>query len=88
MHYNFDNASANFFKVKTYDMAYSEKLANRIREALLNLTGVEEKKRMRGLVFMVNGKMCVNAVEDELMCRIDPDIQESLQGRKGWRQWK
>jgi TfoX/Sxy family transcriptional regulator of competence genes len=53
-------------------MAYSEKLADRIREALVNLPQVEEKKMMGGLTFMVNGKMCVGIVKDELMCRIDP----------------
>lgn len=66
-------------------MAYNEKLAERIREALAAQPNVEEKRMMRGLVFMVNGKMCVNAVENELMCRIDPDISEAVLKRKGCR---
>lgn len=29
---------------------------------------------MGGLTFMVNGKMCVGILKDELMCRIHPDV--------------
>ena len=53
-------------------MAYDENLAGRIRRRLADLPGVEEKKMMGGLVFMLNGKMCVGIIKDELMCRIDP----------------
>jgi TfoX/Sxy family transcriptional regulator of competence genes len=62
-------------------MAYDEQLANRIREALLErgLTHVEEKKMFRGICFMVNGKMCVCASTDELMCRIGPEYKEALE---------
>ena len=64
-------------------MAYSEKLASRIREALTHQPNVEEKKLMTGLTFMVNGKMCVCAVENKLMCRIDPAIQDEALEKKG-----
>jgi TfoX/Sxy family transcriptional regulator of competence genes len=57
-------------------MPYNEKLADRIREALADIPRVEEKKMFRGVTFMVNGKMCVSVSADELMCRIDPDIQD------------
>jgi len=66
-------------------MGYNEKLAIRIREALSHQNNVEEKKLMSGLTFMVNGKMCVCAVENELMCRIDPAIQEAALEKKGCR---
>lgn len=66
-------------------MAYSEKLANRIRERLSTLSRVEEKSMMGGLVFMYNGKMCVGIIKDELMCRIDPDLHESLVEKTGCR---
>lgn len=58
-------------------MAYNESLANRIREALSTLSNVEEKEMMGGLTFMVNDKMCVGIIKDELMCRIDPDFHET-----------
>jgi TfoX/Sxy family transcriptional regulator of competence genes len=64
-------------------MAYNEKLATRIREALAHLRKVEEKPMMGGLTFMVNGKMCVGIIKNELMCRIDPvrhEIEIEQQG--------
>lgn len=66
-------------------MAYNEKLAIRIRESLQHLKNVDEKEMMGGLTFMVNGKMCVGIVKDELMCRIDPALHEAAVERKGCR---
>lgn len=59
-------------------MAYDIKLADRIREYLITFPKlkIEEKKMFRGVVFMVNGKMCVNVSGDNLMCRFDPTLQE------------
>ena len=39
-------------------MAYSEYLADRVRQRLINKGQVVEKKMMGGLIFMVNEKMC------------------------------
>lgn len=66
-------------------MAYSEKLANRIRESLQYLKKVEEKEMMGGLTFMVNGKMCVGIIKDEMMCRIDPTLHETAVEKTGCR---
>lgn len=66
-------------------MAYDEKLADRVREALADLPDVEEKKMFRGVTFMVNGKMCVSVSGDELMLRIDPAITEQLLEEHGTR---
>lgn len=66
-------------------MAYNEKLADRIRESLTDQKVVEEKKMMGGLTFMVNGKMCVGVLKDDLMARIDPDAYEVALQRKGCR---
>ena len=67
-------------------MAYDEKLANRIRELLLNKRSVEEKKMMGGLTFMVNNKMCVGILKDDLIARIDPEVYESALERRGCRE--
>lgn len=67
-------------------MAYNENLAQRIREALAPQSHVEEKKMMGGLTFMVNGKMCVGIVQDDLMARIDPEIYETALTKKGCRE--
>jgi TfoX/Sxy family transcriptional regulator of competence genes len=66
-------------------MAYSEKLANRIRERLSDLPNIEEKEMMGGLTFMYNGKMCIGIIADEMMCRIDPNIQEAALEKTGCR---
>ena len=67
-------------------MAYNEKLADRIREALADLPDVVEKKMFRGVTFMVNGKMCISVGDDEIMCRIDPADYEMVLDRNDTRQ--
>ncbi len=64
-------------------MAYSEKLANRIRETLSGIPKVEEKKMFGGIAFMVNEKMCITVKNSRIMCRIDPDIYQEAVKRKG-----
>lgn len=66
-------------------MAYNEKLADRVRESLVNLPNVEEKMMFGGVCFMVNGKMCMGVATDELMCRIDPEREAEALGRNGCR---
>lgn len=66
-------------------MAYSEKLANRIRERFSELRNVVEKEMMGGLTFMYNGKMCVGIIKEELMCRIDPAFHEKAVEKTGCR---
>ena len=67
-------------------MAYNEKLADRIRESLQHLKKVEEKNSFGGNCFMLNGKMCVGVIKDEMMCRIDPDIYETALEKNGCRE--
>lgn len=66
-------------------MAYSEKLSKRIRERLAYLPNIEEKEMMGGLTFMYNGKMCIGVIADEMMCRIDPDLHETVVENTGCR---
>jgi TfoX/Sxy family transcriptional regulator of competence genes len=66
-------------------MAYNEKLADRIREELVDKRKVEEKQMMGGLAFMVNDKMCVGVWKDEMMCRIDPEVREEALSKTGCR---
>jgi len=47
---------------------YNEKLNDRIREAMANLPKVEEKYMFGGTCYMLNGKMCVGVVKDEMTC--------------------
>ena len=64
-------------------MYYDEKLANRIRGALIDHGRVEEKKMFGFLVFMVNGRMCLGVRGDEMMCRIGLGSMESVLRRDG-----
>lgn len=68
-------------------MAYDTKLADRIREYLAGFSTlrIEEKKMFSGLVFLVNGKMCINASRENLMCRFDPALQEEVAEKNGFR---
>ena len=66
-------------------MAFDEALTNRIREALVEIPEVEEKYMFGGVCFMVKGKMCVGVVKDEMMCRVDPALQELLLEKTGCR---
>jgi TfoX/Sxy family transcriptional regulator of competence genes len=68
-------------------MAYDIKLADRIREYLTEIPNlkVEEKQMFRGLTFMVNGKMCVNVSDENLMCRFDPVLQDELSDKIGFQ---
>ena len=70
-------------------MAYSELLADRIRQILDNKklkVSVEEKRMFGGLCFMIDGKMCVGVHEERFMGRLDPEIQEEVMKRKGCRE--
>ncbi len=62
-------------------MPANEELTNKIREALYNngVTNVEEKKMFNGICFMVNGKMCVCASNDEMLCRVGPFYLDALE---------
>ncbi len=67
-------------------MAYNEKLSDRIREAIAELPKVEEKHMFGGVCYMINGKMCIGVVKDEMMCRIDHEIYETALEKKGCRE--
>jgi len=67
-------------------MSYDEELAMRVRRALAGQRRVEEKKMMGGLTFMVNGKMCVGILNDDLMARIDPAVHDEALQKKGCRE--
>lgn len=67
-------------------MAFDERLADRIRDRLAGRGKVAEKKMMGGLTFMVNRKMCVGVIGNELMARIDPLAYDESLNRKGCRE--
>ena len=62
-------------------MAYDTNLEERITRVLqLKSCDFEAKKMMGGLCYMIDDKMCVGIIKDQLMARINPDIyHESLE---------
>ena len=67
-------------------MAFNEQLNDRIREVMANHPNVEEKHMFGGTCYMLNGKMCVGVVKDDMMCRIGPDVYEEALERRGCRE--
>jgi len=72
-------------------MAFSEYLADRVRQRLLNKGHLVEKKMMGGLIFMVNDKMCLGVdidkktQNDRLMVRVGKLPYETLLKKDGSR---
>ena len=54
-------------------MAFSEALAERIRQALARRKGIEEKKMFGGIGFLLNGNLLVGVWKDSLCVRLGPD---------------
>jgi hypothetical protein len=54
-------------------MAFDEKLARRVRDALVSRRDLSERKMMGGLCFMIGGNMCCGVTGDALMVRVGPD---------------
>jgi TfoX/Sxy family transcriptional regulator of competence genes len=65
-------------------MAFDEDLAERVRRSFIaRVVHFDEKRMMGGLCFMVDGKMCVGIVGEQLMVRLDPDEYDKALRRKG-----
>ncbi len=63
-------------------MAYDTYLAERIRNYLKEKHVLNtEKQMMGGLAFMVDEKMCVGIVKDDLMARVGPELEEEARNR-------
>lgn len=73
-------------------MAYSDFLADRVRQRINPHNNVIEKEMMGGLIFMVNDKMCIGVDkdkctgEDRLMVRVGKAVYTDLLGKKGCRE--
>ncbi len=67
-------------------MAYDEYLAERIRHKFKELdVPFEDKKMMGGICFLVDDKMCVGVIKEQMMARIDPVRTEEAYARNGCR---
>jgi TfoX/Sxy family transcriptional regulator of competence genes len=66
-------------------MAFNEKIADRIREALVDQNNVLEKHMFGGVCFMVDDKMCIGVIKDDMMIRIDSTLAEEVLSKNGCR---
>lgn len=66
-------------------MAFNENLAIRIREKLADVPNLEEKHMFGGICFMVDRKMCLGIIKDDMMCRIEPEMHEKAVEMNGCR---
>ena len=57
-------------------MAFSEELAERIRQGLARRKGIEEKKMFGGIGFLLNGNLLVGVWKDCLIVRLGPEEGE------------
>ncbi|WP_066632125.1 TfoX/Sxy family protein [Labilibacter marinus] len=68
-------------------MAYDEHLADRLRMVLKDKkVPYRENKMMGGLTFMVDDKMCVGIIKNNLMARVGPDIYEEALTKPGCKE--
>ena len=66
-------------------MAYSEDLAQRIRDHIGAHPALVEKKMFGGIAFMVGGNMAVGVSGNELMVRVGKDAHAEAVARPGAR---
>jgi len=65
-------------------MTYSEYLADRVRNSLTSShISFREKEMFGGICFMVNDKMLMGVIKDNLMVRIDPLKQDEYLKERG-----
>ncbi|MEZ4721174.1 MAG: TfoX/Sxy family protein [Flavobacteriales bacterium] len=65
-------------------MAFDEHLAQRVESVLKEKKVRFEAKRMfGGIAYMVDNKMCVGIIKNDLMARIDPAIYDEALTKKG-----
>jgi TfoX/Sxy family transcriptional regulator of competence genes len=57
-------------------MAFSETLAERIRQQLAQRKNVQEKKMLGGVGFLLNGNLLVGVWKESLCVRLGPDQAE------------
>jgi TfoX/Sxy family transcriptional regulator of competence genes len=59
-------------------MAYDAELAERVRDRMVAVAGVSEKKMFGGLAFLTWGNMTVGVYGDGLLARIEPGTADRM----------
>ena len=58
-------------------MAYSEDLAERVRDALAPRAGIRERKMFGGVAWMLDGNMACGVIGEDLLVRLERDEVEA-----------
>jgi TfoX/Sxy family transcriptional regulator of competence genes len=64
-------------------MAFSEALAQRVRDVLYPLATTHEKKMFGGLALMVGGNMTVGVIQNDLIVRVGLENYQAALDRPG-----
>jgi len=64
-------------------MAYSEQLAERIREALGGRPGIVERKMFGGVAWMLDGNMACGVIGEDLLVRLAREDAAAAQAEEG-----
>ncbi len=68
-------------------MAYNEFLTDRIAHFFTEKSiPFEAKKMFGGVCFLIDGKMCVGVIQDEMMARIAPEIYQIALEKEGCKE--
>ncbi len=67
-------------------MAYDEALAERVRELLAPLDGLDERKMFGGISFMLGGNYCCGVLNDDLVVRVSPELHDEVLGEPNARE--
>ena len=67
-------------------MAYSEKVAERLRQALKRRRGISERKMFGGIAFLLNGNMCCGVNGTDIMLRLGKDGAEKALSERHTRE--
>ncbi len=59
-------------------MAYDEQLALKMREVLIGVPGISEKKMFGGVGFMLHGNMACGVHKDSLIVRVGPELYDKV----------
>ena len=73
------------FVIECRRMAFDEQLAKRIQNIVGKKKGVMSKQMFGGIAFMLDGKMFVGVVGDDLMVRVGKEQGPELLEREGAR---
>ena len=66
-------------------MAYDGKLADRIRKALKGRRAITEKAMFGGISFLLDGKMFIGVLKNDIVARVNPEESDVLLKKAGVR---